>query len=650
MTIKASNYPTVNPTLDLNFAQTVRLDPRVTFSRSSSGTYFDANGVLQTAATNVARFDHNPSTGESLGLLVEEARTNRTVRSQGLGLSTGNWFTNNAFCADNQGLAPDGTFTASRLVPNAVNAIHYVADATGASLSGTATVSVFAKADGYNFILLAFDYASGDGLFPGSAYFDLSTGQIALGASTTGSIQQLTNGWYRCTITATAGSTVQANPFVAAANSLSNFNFAGNGTSGILLWGFQFESGSFPTSYIPTPATFTSRASSATYYDANGVIQTASTNVARSAAFFPDSNGVMRPAGLLLEAAGTNLLQYSEQLNTSPWTLNNSASVSANSSVAPDGQTTADTLSGTTTNSYVEQTIPWSASGNWTLSFFAKAGTSARNKIYIVRSASQVHGTNIDWSSGAPSFSTTFGCTAQSEKIGNGWYRISLLFTSVDHTATNFLRITSDFISGTGTVLLWGFQAEQNIYPTSYIPTTSSTVTRSADVSSSATVTRSADVAQITGTNFSSWFNPNEGAFLANLPINQNLGRSAYVFDCGNNSSGGSGASGYGIYTLSNQSAGGFTQVANSVVADVAVSYTGSRGRIAYGYRLNDFNAAVNGVLGTKDTSGAIPTLGAQQLVIGARFDGTANSCSQISRITYWPTRLSDATLQAITR
>ncbi|NBS92633.1 MAG: hypothetical protein EBT27_02670, partial [Betaproteobacteria bacterium] len=63
------------------------------------------------------------------------------------------------------------------------------------------------------------------------------------------------------------------------------------------------EAGSFPTSYIPTPATFTSRASTATFYDANGIIQTAATNVARSNAFFPDSNGVMVPAGLLLESA-----------------------------------------------------------------------------------------------------------------------------------------------------------------------------------------------------------------------------------------------------------------------------------------------------------------------------------------------------------
>jgi hypothetical protein len=80
MTIK-NLYPSVRPTLDLNFAQTKQLDPRITFSRSSSGTYFDNTGVLRTASANQARFDHDPVTGESLGLLVEEARSNLLLNS-----------------------------------------------------------------------------------------------------------------------------------------------------------------------------------------------------------------------------------------------------------------------------------------------------------------------------------------------------------------------------------------------------------------------------------------------------------------------------------------------------------------------------------------------------------------------------------------
>ena len=70
------------PSLDLRFADNKSLTDAVTgaslvtFTRASSGTYTDSAGVLQTAATDVPRFGHNPTTGESLGLLVEEARTN----------------------------------------------------------------------------------------------------------------------------------------------------------------------------------------------------------------------------------------------------------------------------------------------------------------------------------------------------------------------------------------------------------------------------------------------------------------------------------------------------------------------------------------------------------------------------------------------
>jgi hypothetical protein len=64
------------PSLDLNFAVTKTVGPLVTFTRASTATFIDSAGTLQTAAVDVPRFDHNPTTGESLGLLVEEQRTN----------------------------------------------------------------------------------------------------------------------------------------------------------------------------------------------------------------------------------------------------------------------------------------------------------------------------------------------------------------------------------------------------------------------------------------------------------------------------------------------------------------------------------------------------------------------------------------------
>jgi hypothetical protein len=74
-------HNSVPPALDLSFALTKALDPRITFTRNSSATFFDSAGLLQTAAADVARFDHDPITGESLGLLIEEARTNLLLNS-----------------------------------------------------------------------------------------------------------------------------------------------------------------------------------------------------------------------------------------------------------------------------------------------------------------------------------------------------------------------------------------------------------------------------------------------------------------------------------------------------------------------------------------------------------------------------------------
>ena len=80
----------IQPSLVLDFAGTGTLDSRVTFSRSTTGTYYNSSGVLTTAAINAPRFDYNPTTLQSLGLLVEESRTNVLLNSllDGTNLST----------------------------------------------------------------------------------------------------------------------------------------------------------------------------------------------------------------------------------------------------------------------------------------------------------------------------------------------------------------------------------------------------------------------------------------------------------------------------------------------------------------------------------------------------------------------------------
>jgi hypothetical protein len=71
-----SNFSAGGPTLNFQFAGSTTLDPLITFTRASTGTFFNSAGVLTSAAINAPRFDYNPSTLAAQGLLIEEARTN----------------------------------------------------------------------------------------------------------------------------------------------------------------------------------------------------------------------------------------------------------------------------------------------------------------------------------------------------------------------------------------------------------------------------------------------------------------------------------------------------------------------------------------------------------------------------------------------
>jgi hypothetical protein len=86
-------YETDLPSFQRDFASVKTLDhgtgPAITFTRASGATYFDADGVLQTAANDTPRFDHDPATGASLGLLIEESRTNSIRNSQAGGAVVG---------------------------------------------------------------------------------------------------------------------------------------------------------------------------------------------------------------------------------------------------------------------------------------------------------------------------------------------------------------------------------------------------------------------------------------------------------------------------------------------------------------------------------------------------------------------------------
>ena len=251
-----------SPSLMLNFAREKSLRDQisgkdlVTFTRSSTGTYVGADGLIKTAGADEPRFDHDPATGESLGLLIEESRTNLAKKSGELN-NTIYWTQNynvNATTATSI-TAPDGsTDTWKLVVANNTSQQRFALNGNqGTFGANTYTWSVFAKAAEYSYL--------GISLYDGNYYratFNLSNGTASNIYDATATITPYPNGWYRCSITATTTANLRNTsnyadgfwPYVG--DSTAGASQTGDGTSGVYVWGPQLEVGSFLTSYVTT--------------------------------------------------------------------------------------------------------------------------------------------------------------------------------------------------------------------------------------------------------------------------------------------------------------------------------------------------------------------------------------------------------------
>jgi hypothetical protein len=199
--------PGLSAALDLKFASTLSLTSSSgitpSFSRASTGTYFNSSGVLTSAAINAPRFNHtyNGTSWVSRGLLVEEQRTNNCLQSQDL---TTTWTTNRGSITANATVAPDGTTTADRFVENTATGVHGPVQFAITTTNGSAnTVSGFFKAGSRSVIVIRFQ-DNATGLNGVGAEFNLSNGTISVAALVVGTftspsatITNVGGGWYR---------------------------------------------------------------------------------------------------------------------------------------------------------------------------------------------------------------------------------------------------------------------------------------------------------------------------------------------------------------------------------------------------------------------------------------------------------------------
>jgi hypothetical protein len=130
------------PSLDLNFLSGT-LDGSVTFTRSTTATYYNSLGLVTSAAINAARFDYDPTTLQIKGLLMEESRANLLNFSQTFATAGGannNWADTNLTRTSTTELSPDGTNNALQITASAANGTLISTTAIGTSASRTLSV------------------------------------------------------------------------------------------------------------------------------------------------------------------------------------------------------------------------------------------------------------------------------------------------------------------------------------------------------------------------------------------------------------------------------------------------------------------------------------------------------------------------------
>jgi hypothetical protein len=204
---------------------------------------------------NIPRLDY--SLGSCPNILLEPQRTNLILRSEEF--ENASWLKTAVSITANSAISPSGVQNADTLTGDGTSAIHITRQSNSVTNAVSYTFSCYAKKNTNDFIQLIYNSGFGGNAF---ANFDLNSGVVGtVGAGTTASISSFGNGWYRCSITAIATSTITANiPTLCLVNSASSPIFQTNTLStSVFLWGAQLEAGAYATSYIPTTSASVTR-------------------------------------------------------------------------------------------------------------------------------------------------------------------------------------------------------------------------------------------------------------------------------------------------------------------------------------------------------------------------------------------------------
>ena len=335
---------------------------------------------------------------------------------------------------------------------------------------------------------------------------------------------------------------------------------------------------------------------------------------------------------LLLEPQRTNLITESQDFSGN-WSTS-AVTINSNAATSPDGATNASKVTPTTSTSvkYISTTAAVVSGVDYTFSFFAKAGGYDYVSTYI--SALGITGGNWNLATGVAT-----GTGKSMEDYGNGWWRCTATGTSTGTSAS--CRIyshptasTSFTGNGVDGVYVYGAQVEAGSYPTSYIPTSGTTVTRVADSSST--------------TGLSSVINSEEGVLYAEISALANDGTTRAI----SISDGTSNNRLVIFYDTTSNKVNVFAKVSNTnqAIMNFIVTDATSLNKIAVKYKLNDYSLWINGV--EVDTDISATTFTSSTLTTLSFADGNTTSSpfyGNVQNLMVFPSALDDATLATLT-
>jgi len=552
------------------------LPREMTFTRASDGTRVNEDGLVENMPFN----------------LLQQSNTFSTT-----------WTTSNASITGGQS-GYDGSSDAWLLTANSTSNIYIYQNN---STNSVVTFSVYAKSNTANFLELV--SIGGGGANP-RAWFNLSTGSVGTSYNVIDTkIEIITNGWYRCSITLNESIT----QYRIYASDSDNSTTITNGNN-IYIQDAQLNLGSTAKPYFPT---------------------TNRQDVPR----IDYSSGT---GALLLEPQRTNLITYSEQFDNAAWSKTRT-SVTANATTAPNMTATADKI--------VEDTTASASHFIRGGTYSVISGTSYTFSVYV-KSTERQFGFNFDPSTGADSpaiFNLVSGTVVSSgsfttsiTNVGNGWYRCTGTFTS-SATTTSYVYVRladsgSTVYTGDGTsgIYLWGAQLEASSYATSYIPTTS------------ATVTRLADTCYKTGV--ADWIGQTEGTLFVDFIYKTSDQTRVSISD-------GSSTNWIfiGIPDSSTHSrlyirTNGTVQVDTSSNL-LGIFTSGQRYKIALAYKSGDWAIAVNGTIKTSGSQTFSPSAAFNTIVLTGNSSAASSQLglNQMNHATLYKTRLSNSELAALT-